>query len=120
MDYRNRKYYLVCAPCKDIDNIVLFTKETIKSSKVHHLESINIPEWSSKLLISCKSTDSEFMVGLLNSFMWMVYRRRKYHTINKNHKNSKCIILQFTNSQEKVYERETLRFIELTKENLGQ
>ena len=104
MDYRRgRRYYLVQAPYKYMDDIVALLKGTFKYSKVHFLENNkNDPSWSSKIMISCNYKDHETLENLLSTLQQKFIKGR--YEVRRYYGNL----------------RVSLQFKRLTKDDLGQ
>lgn len=104
MDYRGRRYYLVQAPYRYMDDIVALLKGTFKYSKVHFLENNkNDPSWSSKIMISCNYNEHEILENLLSNLQQKFVSRTRFE-VRRYYGNLKV----------------SLQFVELTKDVLGQ
>lgn len=103
MDYRGRKYYLVEIPYKYIDDLIMLIQGIIPNSKIHYLlDNKTTPYWASRIMVSCKYCDSEYLEKLLSAFSKIILHKRKFY--------------RFGDKQTRII----MQFKELTKENLGQ
>lgn len=108
MDYRERKYYLVLAPYNYVDDIIYYVKHTFISSKVHVMKKENIPEWSTKIMVSCNYIENKRLRQLLVAIAELIFLRNEWDY--KYTSNFYCY----------HKERKYMQVKELNKDNLGQ